>query len=428
MPGAASRNVRGEIERLPSGSFRVRVYAGVDSATKRRRYLTEVVSAGPTAQRTAEAIRRRLVGEVDQHRAEAAAGGGGRPRATEGTVPVRRHERVPGEITVAAIARQAGVSTTTVSKVLNGRPGVAPRTRQQVEAVLGEHRYRRPDTSARTASIEVVFHGMLSNLAIAMMQGVEQVCSAQNLSVGFTDVVHRSSGGRSWAHDLLARRPIGVIAVHLAVPLERHALLATNATPLVALDPTGEPAHSVPSVGATDWSGSLAAARHLLHLGHRRIATITGPADRLCAQARLDGIRAAMDAAGTPLDGRLIRVGQWFAFEDGLDHGRELLRLTDPPTAIMCGNDLQALGVYEAVRRAGRRIPDDLSVVGFDDISATRWCGPAMTTVRQPFAEMGAAAAKTVLSLAAGQQLPHDRVELPTTLIVRDSTAPPATR
>ncbi|MEU4746306.1 substrate-binding domain-containing protein [Actinosynnema sp. NPDC023658] len=153
---------------------------------------------------------------------------------------------------------------------------------------------------------------------------------------------------------------------------------------------------------------------------------MSGPAERMCARARLGGIRAAMDEYGTPLDERLVRVGQWFAFEDGLNHARELLRLPDPPTAVLCGNDLQALGVYEAARQAGLRVPQDLSVVGFDDIAAVRWCGPPLTTVRQPMVEMGAAAAEQVLSLAAGRQPAHMRVELPTTLIVRDSTAPPA--
>jgi LacI family transcriptional regulator, xylobiose transport system transcriptional regulator len=122
----------------------------------------------------------------------------------------------------------------------------------------------------------------------------------------------------------------------------------------------------------------------------------------------------------------LVRTGHWFAFEDGVSHARELLRSPDPPTAIMCGNDLQALGVYEAARQAGLRIPQDLSVVGFDDIAASRWCGPPMTTVRQPMAEMGATATEMFRSLASGQTPAQTRIELATTLVVRDSTAPPA--
>ncbi|BCB90731.1 LacI family DNA-binding transcriptional regulator [Phytohabitans suffuscus] len=422
-PTTRDRAARGEIEKLPSGSLRVRVYAGVDPVSRKRRYLMETVPAGPTAAQEAEAVRARLVSAVDHQRAGRHTPPGGGAPAT--ATAARHRERRGGDLTVATIARLAGVSTATVSKVLNGRPGVAPQTRRQVETALREHRYRRPETPARAASIEVVFYGMLSNLAIQILHGVERVTSAHNLSVGFTDVLQQSSTVGSWAHDLLSRRPTGVVTVHLSAPTEQHALLAASAIPHVVLDPTGEPEHPVPSVGATDWNGALAATRHLLELGHRRIGVITGPPERLCARARLDGIRAAMDAEGVPLDERLVRAGHWFAFEDGLNHGRELLRLDHPPTAILCGNDLQALGVYEAARQSGRRIPDDLSVVGFDDITPTRWCGPAMTTVRQPFIEMGATAAKLVLAIAAGQPLGHERVELATTLIVRESTAPP---
>ncbi|WP_202919025.1 LacI family DNA-binding transcriptional regulator [Saccharothrix deserti] len=436
-PGAR-RQARGEIERLPSGSLRVRVYAGVDPDSGKRRYLTETVPAGPTADREAEAVRTRLLNEADELRNQrtrqvddqalgrrpAVGAGDARPVAAPATATLRGVRR-RGELTVAAVARLAGVSAPTVSKVLNGRSGVASETRRRVEAALREHGYRRPETVVRAPNVEVVFFGMQSHLAVEIMRGVELVAGGHGLAVGFTDAVHQASTGRSWAHDLLARQPFGVIAVHLGFTSEQHALLATSGIPLVALDPMGEPEHSVPSVGATNWSGGIAAARHLLDLGHRRIAVITGPAERMCARARLGGARAAMDEHGVPLDERLVRTGQWFAFEDGLSHARELLRSPDRPTAVLCGNDLQALGVYEAARQAGLRIPQDLSVVGFDDVPVSRWCGPPMTTVRQPMVEMGATAAELVLSLAAGQPPAQTRVELATTLVVRDSTAPP---
>ncbi|MFD0200419.1 MULTISPECIES: LacI family DNA-binding transcriptional regulator [Saccharothrix] len=414
------RQARGEVERLPSGSLRVRVYAGVDPGSGKRRYLTETVPAGPGADRKAEAVRTRLLDEVDALR---------NPRAEERPAEVpgtRQRGRRRGELTVAAVARLAGVSAPTVSKVLNGRPGVAPPTRRRVEAALREHGYRRPEAVVRAPNVEVVFFGMQSYLAVEVMHGVERVAGGHRLAVGFTDAARQASTGRSWARDLLARQPYGVVAVHLGFATEQLGLLATSGIPLVALDPTGEPEHSVPSVGAANWSGGIAAARHVLSLGHQRVAVISGPPERMCARARLGGIRAAMDEHGVPLDERLVRIGQWFAFEEGFNHARELLRLPDPPTAVLCGNDLQALGVYEAARQAGLRIPEDLSVVGFDDIPAVRWCGPPMTTVRQPMVEMGAAAAELVLSLAAGRAPDQPRVELPTTLIVRDSTAPPA--
>jgi DNA-binding LacI/PurR family transcriptional regulator len=212
-----------------------------------------------------------------------------------------------------------------------------------------------------------------------------------------------------------------VVAVFSELTVAQQSQLATRGIPLVVLDPTGEPLHETPSVGATNWSGGLAATRHLLDLGHRRIAMISGPPEWPCCRARLDGYRAAMDAAGaTPL----VRVSTLYV-EGGLRDARELLRLPEPPTAIFAANDLQALGVYEAARQAGVRIPEELSVVGFDDLSFTQWSGPPMTTVHQPLVQMGAAAANLVLALAAGQQPEHTRIELATTLMIRSSTAAP---
>ncbi len=126
-----------------------------------------------------------------------------------------------------------------------------------------------------------------------------------------------------------------------------------------------------------------------------------------------------------PLDPRLVRTGR-FWFDDGLALGGELLGLPDRPTAVLCGNDLQALGVYEAARQAGIRIPQDLSVIGFDGTTTALWCGPPMTTVCQPFREIGAAAARLLLALIAGEQPTQTRIELPTTLVVRASTARPS--
>jgi len=182
--------------------------------------------------------------------------------------------------------------------------------------------------------------------------------------------------------------------------------------------------HETPSIGATNYSGALLAARHLLELGHRRIALLSGNLEWPFCRARLDGYRAAMDAAGAPVDPDLIRIAPLYV-DGALPAAAELLRLPDPPTAILTTNDLQAYGVFEAARQAGVRIPADLSVVGFDDLPSTRWTGPPMTTVRQPLTRMGAAAARMIVSLAAGEHLVQQRVELSTELVIRSSTAVP---
>ncbi|WP_117211588.1 LacI family DNA-binding transcriptional regulator [Allorhizocola rhizosphaerae] len=335
-----------------------------------------------------------------------------------------RRGRRRGELTVAAIARLAGVSPPTVSRVLNGRSGVATETRRRIEELLREHQYQRPPMVVPSSGVEVVFYHVLTHIAVEIMRGAQDVVSGQDLSVGFTDLLASPSTERSWVEQMLARRPVGVIAVHPHFTAQQVAQLAAGGIPLVALDPAGQPEHETPSVGAANWSGAVAATRHLLSLGHRRISVIGGPGVYLHARERLEACRAAMETAGVHMDPRLVRNGQ-YSFEDGVALGRELLSLPDPPTAVLCGNDLQALGVYEAARQAGLRIPDDLSVVGFDDIDNVNWVGPPLTTVRQPFREMGAAAADLLLTLIAGQTPPQIRVELPTTLVVRGSTAPP---
>jgi LacI family transcriptional regulator, xylobiose transport system transcriptional regulator len=341
--------------------------------------------------------------------------------SAQSQAPSGRRRR--GEVTVAAIAQLAGVSPPTVSKVLNGRPGIAVDTRDKVEALLREHGYRRTDAATVSPSIEVAFYGLESHLAMEILRGVERAVRDRGLAVGFTDL-QAPVAGRRTADRLLARRPTGVIAVNSAFRARQYEQLTASGIPMVVIDPTGEPTHPIPSVGATNWSGGIAATRHLLDLGHRRIGVITGPMDYLCARARLEASRGALEAAGLPLDPALVRHGR-FLFDDGIDLGLQLLERPDRPTAVVCGDDLQALGVYEAARRLGLRIPDQLSVVGFDDIEVTRWCGPPMTTVRQPFAEMGATAARMVLQMAIGEAVEPARVELATQLVVRASTAPP---
>ncbi|TDC73256.1 LacI family DNA-binding transcriptional regulator [Streptomyces hainanensis] len=328
-------------------------------------------------------------------------------------------------LTIAQIAKRAGVSVATVSKVVNGRADVAPATRSLIEDIIRRHGYRRQKVAGPAALLELVFHEVRGPYPLEIYQGVQQVAAEHQLAVVVAELQGRHTPGQGWADGVLARRPTGVISVFSGPTGPQAERLSSRGIPFVLVDPTGEPGHASPSVGANNWSGGLSATRHLLGLGHRRVAMITGPEDVLAGRARLDGYRAAMDAAGLPVDPALVRTGD-FQILDGLKHTRDLLRLADPPTAIFAGNDGQALGVYRAAAEAGLRVPEDLSVVGFDDLFPSPWLTPPLTTVRQPLAEMAATAATMVLTLAQGRELPQNRVELATELIVRDSTAPPA--
>jgi LacI family transcriptional regulator len=331
----------------------------------------------------------------------------------------------PRRTTIAQIAAEAGVSVPTVSKVLNGRSDVAPGTRVRVETIIREQGYAPLERAPRHAPLlEVIFHELESEWALQIVMGVERVASENDLAVVLSEMHGRRTPGRDWIEGVLARRPTAVIAVLSDLSEGQQALLHSRGIPLVVVDPTGEPLHDTPSIGATNWSGGLAATRHLIGLGHRRIGVIGGPDWILCSRARLDGYRAAMDEAGVPVEPELVRYGN-FHVREGIREGRALLQLPKPPTAIFAGNDLQALGVYQAAREVRLHIPEDLSVVGFDDLPVAPWVGPPLTTVRQPLVQMAVAGTRLALRLARGERPTQTRVELATELVVRESTAPP---
>jgi LacI family transcriptional regulator len=197
--------------------------------------------------------------------------------------------------------------------------------------------------------------------------------------------------------------------------------LARARLPLVVIDPLSLPRREVTSVGTTNFSGGLAATEHLLSLGHSRIAYLGADAGTY-NQARMHGYRAALETAGVSVPSEYIRLGSWH-YEAGVTGGAVLLSVDPRPTAVFAATDESAAGVVEAARLKGLRVPQDLSVVGFDDTPIARLLAPPLTTVRQPLREMGQVALRTALRLAAGEQLDSHHVELATELVVRSSTA-----
>lgn len=333
--------------------------------------------------------------------------------------------RGTNRLTIAHIAHRAGVSVPTVSKVINGRTDVSPQTRLLVQTLIREQGYRPARRTNRTAPLlELAVNEFESEWAGEMIKGVQAVATERKLGLVLSERMPGPATGDGWIESLLARRPVGVIVVLSGVNDEARAQLRTHGIPFVIVDPSGEPGHDTPSVGASNWSGGLTATRHLLELGHRRIGAIAGPENLLCSRARLDGFRAAMDQAGVPVDPDLIGHGNFYV-DQGL---REALVLLDRdpatrPTAIFALNDLHAIGVYQAAWEMRLHIPEDLSVVGFDDLPTARWASPPLTTIRQPLVQMASAAARLVLRLAAGEHPAQTRIELATELVVRSSTA-----
>jgi LacI family transcriptional regulator len=334
---------------------------------------------------------------------------------------------VDGErrVTITAIAREAGVSVPTVSRVLNGRSDVSPQTRERVEELLREHGYRRRATRNRVAAslIDLVFNDIDSPWAVEIIRGVEDVAHSTGIGTVVSAIHRQPTSARQWLQNLRTRATDGVIFVISDANPPVHAELRRLNIPMVIIDPAGVPAMDVPTIGATNWAGGMSATEHLLALGHRRIGFIAGPKRLLCSRARLDGYGAALAAAGLEIDPALVYQGDFY-HESGFAGAQALMELDQPPTAIFAASDTMALGAFEAVRRRGLRVPDDVSVVGFDDLPESKWTSPPLTTVRQPLAEMGIVAARTVLRLAQGEQIETPRIELATELIVRDSSAP----
>lgn len=337
-------------------------------------------------------------------------------------------------VTLATVAASAGVSIATVSKVLNGRDDVASTTRALVQEALQQHDYAasapRRSAAQTHPTVEVEVDGELRAYSCEIVQGVINAGAQAGVAVVVSTHVGRAGNKPAerpgvWARGLAAAGRRAVIAVTSELTAEHLTALSRARMPLVLVDPMNMPRAKVTSVGSTNFAGGLTATQHLLVLGHRRIGYVGGPVSAACNYARMHGYRAAMEADGAPVPPGYVTTGL-FDYENGVAMGGAMLDLPESPTAIFAGSDEVALGVVEAARARGLRVPQDLSLVGFDDTQLARIASPPLTTVRQSLREIGGVALRTALRLAAGETIESHHVELATTLVVRGSTAPPA--
>lgn len=333
--------------------------------------------------------------------------------------------------TLAAIAHLTGVSTPTVSKVVNGRDDVAPETRARVLAALEEAGYQsrgQRRNSAGPTVIEVAFDAFDSSYSSAVLDGILSYGAEADTEVVLSTTRHSPASGADLARRaqrMLDEDRTGLIVVTSAFAESQFVAFRRRNVPVVVIDPLNPPPADVVSVGATNWAGGRAAAEHLLDLGHRRIAYLGGPEQAECNQARLHGYLSALMSRGVSVDPAMVIHGN-FRTEYGVDGLARLLELPERPTAIFAGNDAIAVGVLREARRRRIRVPDALSLVGFDGTALAEDSVPALTSVAQPLHDMGRAALRTLLRQARGEAIDSHRVELATQLVVRESTAPPA--
>jgi DNA-binding LacI/PurR family transcriptional regulator len=322
------------------------------------------------------------------------------------------------------VGRLAGVSHQTVSRVINGSTSVRPETRERVLAAMRELGYRpnpvaRALATGRSNTIGVVSFDTTLYGPASTMLGIERAAHEAGY---FTIIASLKALNRSSVPEAVERlRQHGVDGILVIAPQEESADAALHApvgdVPLVAVE--GGPAGGVPVVSIDQVDGAVTATRHLLELGHETVWHIAGPPNFLEAQRRLEGWRSELERVGAPAPEPLI--GDWSA-RSGYELGR---RLSDDPsvTAIFAANDQMALGALRALHESGRRIPGDVSVVGFDDIPEAPFFTPPLTTVRQDFDEMGSRSVRLLLRMMAGKRARAGTSVKPE-LLVRMSTAP----
>lgn len=324
-------------------------------------------------------------------------------------------------VTIQDVAKSAGVSVSTVSRVLNGKVDVASDTQDRIRSVIDDLGYTtnlaaRSMRSFRKNLVGLLMPDIAYPFAIEVMKGVNRAIAESDFDLlvyttGDVKKSGRASHEQKYVSLLTNSITDGVIIV---APVTDE--FSTDA-PIVSIDPVvSNP--NYPAVHATNYRGAMDGMEYLLGLGHRRIGFISGRAELESANRRLKGYRDALEKAGVPVQEELIASGD-YTTETGARCARQLLSLEDRPTAIFASNDQAAMGVYQVAQEMGLRIPEDLSVVGFDNIMESKYLG--LTTVDQFISEMGFVATKMLIQLINDEPLDSQTYQMQTQLVIRSS-------
>jgi len=327
--------------------------------------------------------------------------------------------------TIARVAQEAGVGVGTVSRVINGSSSVSEATRRRVLDVVAELGYEpnataRALSTGRTRSVGIIAPFFTRPSVIERLRGVAPMLAAAGYQLVLFDVERPEQ--REGVFRSVIGRVDGLLSISLAPPKADMRRLAAAGIPLVLVDQAHE---ELPSVIVDDVEGGRLATSHLLELGHRRIGfagdTVDGVHGASASSRRCVGYQRALGDAGVPVRPDLVKLRPHG--REGAEIARDLLGLKSPPTAVFAASDLQALAMIEAFEALGARVPDDLSVVGFDDVELARYAG--LTTVSQPLEDSGTKGAELLLSALEGEAVLQARQHLSLELVVRGTTAPP---
>ena len=333
-------------------------------------------------------------------------------------------------ITIADVAARAKVSKTTVSRVLNGKGELDESTAARVRAVIDELGYV-PSSRAvglargRTRVVGMLVPSLTWPWIGEVLQGAVDVLETEQYGLLLFTCNRGEESMRQFGAQVSAKSFDGLLVIEPEGTLDYIAQLHSRGLPVVLIDDRDVQTALIPSVGTTNHTGAGAAARHLLSIGRNKPLVIAGPSHFGCTQQRLDGFSAAYAEAGHPIPEERLLPGD-FTIACGFEGVQHAFDSSIDFDAVFAHNDLSATGAMQAVLDSGRRIPQDVAVVGFDDIPLAAHTQPPLTTVHQPLREMGEAAARTLLAHFEGTPLPNRPTIIPATFMARGSTTAPS--
>ncbi len=324
-------------------------------------------------------------------------------------------------VTIQDVAKTAGVSVSTVSRVLNAKVDVASETQDRILSVIDDLGYTtnlaaRSMRSQKKNLVGLIMPDIAYPFAIEVMKGVNRAIAESEFDLlVYTTGDVRKSGRASHEQKYVSLLTNSISdGVIIVAPVAGEFNIDA---PIVSIDPLASNPN-YPSVHATNYQGAVEAMEYLLGLGHKRIGYISGRAELESSNRRLMGYRASLEKAGIPIDEKLIASGD-YTTATGVSGAQQLLALENPPTAIFASNDQMAMGVFQVAQELGIRIPDDLSVIGFDNITESKYMG--LTTVDQFISEMGFVATQMLIKLINGTSLDDQTFKMQTQLVIRNS-------
>lgn len=332
--------------------------------------------------------------------------------------------------TIADVAKLAGVSKATVSRVINNH-SVRPATRSRVLQAMRQLDYQpnvhaRGLTSGKSSVVGVIVPGIANQFYGAILDGVQSALDTRGYHMIVTSTGHTvNARGKEWmvAKLLKEKRADGVLVVTPRVLSPEHFMnLIKSNFPVVLADGHSD---ALSCVIVDNFEGASKAVNHLIQLGHRDIALVTGPPETTETVQRLSGYKAALEAAGLPLREEWV-ISSDYTYQGGVKAAEQILAQKGrKPTAVFAANDYMAMGVINYLVRCGLRVPEDVAVVGYDDIESAAFFRPALTTVRQPLMELGKVAAHKLLSVVEGTETETVKILLSAELVVRESSGAP---